>query len=321
VAVALATADARAQNKQAEALYEQGLAQMLEDDFAGGCPKLDKSYQLDPLLGALFTLAACYERWGKVHSAALRYEEFNRKASALPPDEAKKQEERIRTAIGKLAQLKPRIPTLQLDGSPPPGATVTLDGAPVDASSLGTPMPTDPGEHVVTVGVGGGTPSEQRVSLAEGATETLVLDIPSGSPEYAPAGAGAEPEADSPDEGSDGSAMTTAAFVVGGVGVAGIVVGAVTGGLVFSKKGDVDDGCDDNRVCTPEGKKAADDAKTLGLISTVTFAVGGAALAAGVLLFVLAPDDAPDEHAALRLHIGSLPGDPRSGTLGVRGAW
>ena len=49
---------------------------MLDGNFAKGCPALEKSYELDPLPGVLFTAAACFERWGKTHTAMKKYERF-----------------------------------------------------------------------------------------------------------------------------------------------------------------------------------------------------------------------------------------------------
>ena len=113
------------------------------------------------------------------------------------------------------------------------------------------------------------------------------------------------------------------AFVAGGVGLASIVVGAVTGGLVFAKKSTVSDNCIDT-VCNAQGKDAVDQASTLALVSDITFGVGLAGVAAGVVLYLLAPSQAPVEEsppAAVGLAVGAAPGDPRSATVGIQGAW
>ncbi len=44
-------------SSDAEALFESGLREMRAGNYALGCPRLAESYQLEPLAGALFTLA------------------------------------------------------------------------------------------------------------------------------------------------------------------------------------------------------------------------------------------------------------------------
>ncbi len=88
--------------------------------------------------------------------------------------------------------------------------------------------------------------------------------------------------------------MRTAGFVVGAVGVASIIAAAITGGLYLGEKGTVDDLCEETnggRSCTSqEGVDAASRGNTLALINTITLPVGAAAVGAGLVLILLAPD-------------------------------
>ncbi len=86
-------------------------------------------------------------------------------------------------------------------------------------------------------------------------------------------------------------------------GIAGLVVGTVTGIMSMSKKREVDRECAGS-ACTPEGKAAADSGRTLGNVSTVAFGVGVVGLGAGVVLWFAAP----------RAPVTSL-------AVGVEGAW
>ena len=87
-----------------------------------------------------------------------------------------------------------------------------------------------------------------------------------------------------------GSSQRTLAYVAGGIGLAGLVVGAVTGVLVLDRKATVDDECR-GHVCSKEGKEAADSGQTLATVSTIAFGVGLAGIATGVTLILTAPDD------------------------------
>ena len=128
----------------------------------------------------------------------------------------------------------------------------------------------------------------------------------------------AEPVA--PPSGGRGSTQRTAAFVIGGVGVAGLGLGAVMGGLMLAKKGAVASGCVDTRpgeaVCDSAGKAAAEAGKTFGLISTIGFVAGLAGVGTAVVLFVTAPAK-PAKASAL--HIGILHAGPDGAVAGLGG--
>lgn len=76
-----------------------------------------------------------------------------------------------------------------------------------------------------------------------------------------------------------------------GVGAVGLGVGAVTGALSMAKVSDVRSRCPDDR-CLSAYRPEADEARTLGHVSTAAFVVGGVAAAAGVVLLVLRPGGA-----------------------------
>ena len=311
VATLAVTPPATAQN--AETLYDEGLQAMLAKNYADGCPKLQQSYDMGPALGALFTLAACYERWGKIHSAAQRYESFLEQAAALSPADARKQEDRMKTAVSKVDELAKQVPTLELSfSSPPPDdITVTLNDESVVSADFGHAQPHDPGDFRILVTAADGESRSYETNLAAGENKIVSLAPPEAA------------VADTPEEedASDGSTMTTVAFVLGGVGLAALIAGGVTGGMVFAKKEDVEDNCT-GTVCSQEGKDAVDEAQTLGTVSNVMFAVGGAALAGGILLYLLAPGEtSEDEAGEVQLTVGSSQLDPMSAVVGVQGSW
>ena len=307
IALLLGSTPAFAGPNEAQTLFDAGVKEMQDRRFETACEKLERSYGLDPLPGVRFTMAVCFERWGKTHTAVKHYEQFIAEVSSLPPEQAGKHEERLKNANNSLQTLKPRVPavTINLDGDPT-GATVELDDQPLRPSDLGKPYPVDPGDHHVVVKSAGGT-REQELHLNEGEKISVALQVPTAS-------AAPEPTPDEPkaDEEDDGSTLRIAGFVVMGFGIAGTIAGAVTGGLVFAKKGTVEDNCVD-LVCNAEGKEAADDAKTLGMVSNIALPVGLAATAAGLLMVLLAPDG--DETSA------GLTVAPAPDGLGIRLRW
>jgi serine/threonine-protein kinase len=85
-----------------------------------------------------------------------------------------------------------------------------------------------------------------------------------------------------------GGTQRAAGLVTIGVGVAGVAVGTIAGLQSMSKKSDGDKNCVGD-ICNAQGVSDRDDALTAGNVSTIAFVVGGAAIAGGVLLYLLAP--------------------------------
>ena len=188
----------------------------------------------------------------------------------------------VAEAQTELDALAPRVPWLTVKVEGPADAAVTLDGAALKPALIGVKQAVDPGEHTLRATAEGFAPVEMSVTLAEGASEerTLVLKPPG---EEAPGDAGAaEAAADAP----SGGGTRTLGFIVGGLGVAGIAVGAVTGVMTLGKKGVVDDHCNADGGCDQEGLDAASSGRTLSTVSTIAFAAGLGLTALGVFLVV-----------------------------------
>jgi hypothetical protein len=314
--------------EKAQSLYDQGLAEMLEGRFETGCPLLERSYADDPLPGAGFTLAACYARWGKVNTAAVRYRAFLAMVEQLPPAERDEQKDRVKAAREKLAELEPQIPTITLSLGASAGADVIvqIDGRTLRPTELGSPVPVDPGEHEIAARRPDEPVARQTtVQLEPGAKREVDLSDLLAQAGEAPAAAAEAPDEEGPD---DGTTLRAAGIAVGAVGLAGIVVGAITGGMVFGKKSTVEDNCIDT-VCNQEGLDAADQASTLGMVSNVGFGVGVGALALGVVLYLVAPDGEGDSEgeaegegeARLLPSVGLGPTGRDGAMLGLTGRW
>jgi tetratricopeptide (TPR) repeat protein len=79
----------------AEALFDRGVEEMKAGRYEKGCPALAESYRIDPRPGALFTLAECENKRGKIATAVARYEEYLRLVATLAPAQIERQRERI----------------------------------------------------------------------------------------------------------------------------------------------------------------------------------------------------------------------------------
>jgi hypothetical protein len=267
---------AQAGDEDAGQLFERGLAEMLAGNYSAGCPLIARSYALDPLPGAQFTLAECFAGWGKVASAMEHYRAYLAKVAELDEEARAKQAERIPVAMEKVKELDPRVPRLrfELPASAPDDTTVELDGALVPDPASEREI--DPGEHRAVVKLPTGETARTSFILGEGERRAVPLPLPPREPDLG-------------DGDDDGSTLRMAGIVAGAVGIGAVVVGSILGGLALGEKGTIEDNCTDH-VCNAEGKSAADRGQSFALGSSVLVPVGAVAVGVGVTLFFLAPD-------------------------------
>jgi len=266
----------------AEALFRQGRSAASQRDFKTACDKFRESNRLDPAVGTVFNIADCEEKLGRLATSWTLFQEVVQRLAA--------DDNRRAIAEQRVHALEPRVPKLsiRLAHSDREGVIVRRDGVTLGAASLDTALPLDPGEHVVIVEAPGTKPAEFHAQLAEG--QSLTLDVAVG----AALPAGAEPQTGAPQSGAPPAKNHTAAYVVGGIGLAGLITGGIAGALVLSHKSTVDSQCV-GKECTQKGLDAAHSGKTLGVVSTVGFVVAGLGLGGATFLFLTAPTSA--EHA------------------------
>ncbi|KYF77813.1 hypothetical protein BE17_26015 [Sorangium cellulosum] len=302
------------------------------------CPVLAESQRLDPRPGTLFALAECHDKEGRIATAAALYGDYLHAVAQMTPAYKLRHNDRAKLAAARKRALAAEIPelTLVLPQSALAGVRITRDGVELTAASLGMALPVDPGEHVVTTQVGGGPVVEQRITLARSERHTLELRVTSGAPELSatpqpaagsqttsatqPSRTEALPTAQAPGLGDTGmSGRQLGALVAGGIGVAGLVLGGVTGAMALSKKSVIEEHCE-GTVCTVEGKAAADDARLPGTLSTVGFGVGVVGLAAGVVLWLTAPSPVAVKSGPRSVRAAVDVG-PTGVELKLKGAW
>ncbi|HZO12098.1 MAG TPA: hypothetical protein VFB62_02535 [Polyangiaceae bacterium] len=172
-----------------------------------------------------------------------------------------------REAERELSAVRAKIPSIVVSVSPP-DAAITIDDKPATA---GKAVRLDPGSHVVEA-VRRRKNVRKTVSLREGMQDFQVeLEFP------------ADKSAPKEEEGS--LAPGIALLVIGG---AGLVLGAITGGIALGLSNEIKTGCIDDHCLVSDAEKL-DTAKLLAVISTVGFAVGGAAAVTGTILVIVRP--------------------------------
>ncbi len=280
-----AFADARA-----DELFQEGRKAMKANDWPGALASLSQSYKLEPAPGTLLNVAECEMHVGKLAQAL---EHFKQVEIALPT-----QDKRRGVAVERALSLASRVPRLvvKLAATAPagtevyrgdtrlePGATVLVDPGPISLRV------TAPGRRERALSV---TAKENETTAV--LAEPEALDGPAApgpvpglgpSPSRSPA---SSPPADSGVQASatPGNGKRTAGFVIGGVGVASLGVGVVTGLMALGKASTVKEHCDPNLACDPQGVDAGSSGKTLSLVSTITVAAGLVGIGVGTFLVV-----------------------------------
>jgi hypothetical protein len=288
----------------AEALFEAGRQAMAREDYASACKNFEDSQKLDPAIGTIFNLANCEELRGRLASAWQRFTEV---AQQLPDTD-----ERRAIALERAEALKGRLPylTLRFGAGVPSDAQVTRDGIAIGAAGLGVPLPVDPGEHEIVVSAAGRRDKAFRVSLALSERKELV--VTAGEP--LPAAPNQAPG--TPERRDEAKGPPLVGYVLAGVGVVGVAIGAVTGVMALDREATMkDDDCDPNgRTCrTQAGVDAASSGEILSTTSTIAFAVGGVSLGVGAYFLFFTGDDAKSASRSMPM------GMPRA--VGIRGTF
>jgi hypothetical protein len=262
---------ALAQTAAAEALFEQGRTALAAGDLDTACARFRASDQMDPGAGARANLGTCEERRGRLASAWEAYRSALKKIPATDPRAAKLQE--------KIDALTPRLPHLEIVlGPDAPADTAASESGVVigSAATAGLALPFDPGPHHLIVSASGHAPHTVEVVLVEGESKRIVLTAEPAPGEGTP----------STGTATSGPARSGSAgpWVVGGIGLAALVGGAVTGGLTLHQKSLNDAGCSSlSHTCSAAGKDAASAGQTLGATTTALLVAGVAGVGAGAL--------------------------------------
>jgi serine/threonine-protein kinase len=298
--------------RRADALFKEGRTLIEGGKFAEACPKFEESQRLDPGLGTLLNLAACYEQVGRLASALTAFRSAEEQARAAGPSEKKREQaaaERARALESRVARL-----TITLaPGDRPDGFTVTRDGVPVRALDFGRRIAVDAGTIVIEAHAPDHLAFRSEVVIASDTTARTVDVPPLQAATIVRLGDGPMGVGGGGGGGSDvapiGGAEATAArsprkkigLVVGAVGLAALGGGVALG---LSAKGQYDDvpctqGSSPPTGCTPAEEERISDARSRGNLGTIVGGVGVAALLGGAVLYLTAPDERPVKVAPL----------------------
>lgn len=285
------------QGALAEQLFRDGQSLMEASKYEEACPKLAESQRLDPSTGTLLNLAVCHQHEGKLASA---WNEFNEVIALARKDN---RSDRVEYAQQRLAEVEPLLSKLTIEVTKDvavEGLEVLFDGTEVRRAAWGVALPVDPGPHEISASAPGKktwtvsvkvTGETQSIQVTVAALENGPPDEKSAQSEPIERGPAAPPRS--------GQVQRRVGLGVGIFGLVGVGLGSAFGVDAMKKsQAAKDEGCVDN-VCPDDAGETRNKAKTAGTISTVAFAVGAAALGAGLVLYFTAPSSATEGGATL----------------------
>jgi hypothetical protein len=263
----------------AEALFTEGRALLDAGHYAEACVKLAESQRLDPSAGTLLNLGECFEKNGQTASAWATFKDAERASvDRHRPDWEKTAQRRAATLEGRLSRVTVVVPApARVDG-----LVIEIGELRVEPALYDTPIPLDPGPHVVHARAPGRVPWGSEISIAsESDRRSITVPVLAIEVLAPPAGAKAAPDPDANGPGlarrSGGIPVVAWALGAGAVVLAGVGVTLWVSGQ--------NDRSDLSRTCAATGTCAHDDivaSRTKLIAGDVLVGAGIVALGAGL---------------------------------------
>jgi hypothetical protein len=296
----LTTSSALAQDAEirtaARDLATQGAQAFEAGDYAQASDFFRRAHELVPAPSIALLRARSLAKLGQLLEAIDIYEQTAR--FKLPDDAPEAYLQAVETARSEMEDVHRRLPRLKLTlvgVASNEHPQVSMDDKATPDALLGVERPINPGPHRIEARVGGQLRATREVSMAEGQNYQIELDLRPAQP--APKPVVAAPAAS---DSAGHSWQKTGGYVALSVGALGLGIGTYTGIVALNRKSDLDSVCTPS--CPPSSASDIDSFRSNRTISYVSFGVGIASAATGVVLLVLGKPSA--EHVAFR----ALPG-------------
>lgn len=311
LALLLAPSAAHAQSKEeldkARATFREGLALSAANNCAGALVKFKAVAAVKMTPQVAFNIAECEEKLGKLVSSLGNYRLAESAAAGDP-----KLKDLTSQASARASAIEERLPKLTITrGKGAESAQLELDGVELARGQVGSPIPVDPGPHVLTSRIGDRETSRQTVDIEEKeakSVEVVITEAPKLAENDKPDDKPALPEGPPPPPPSRGPSIP--GIVLTGVGVAGVAAGLV---LFFGPRqstlDELETKCGGDTTCPPSAKATADKGRLYTGLAEGAFGVGAASLITGVILLATSGSSKSTQKADTGVHfIGAAPG-------------
>jgi tetratricopeptide (TPR) repeat protein len=267
--------------KAAREMFQEAYKDEQEKRFAQALEKFQRVASVKESASVRYRIGAVLEQLGRLREARDAF----RALAASKPNLSTPEQEIADNAAERAHQLDKKIPkiVLRLQDNSPADARVSIDGAPVPASTSPRQVELDPGEHLVQASSPTSRPSESKVTLTEGGeVEVMVVLTPLKAAKLPPPPPPAETAGPHRDR--------TLAYIALGAGGVLLVTGLVLLGIREGDISDIKKACGVDGNC-PAGKRATlesarDEAELFGPLGVGLGLVGLAAAGTGVYLLV-----------------------------------
>ncbi len=284
-------------------------------DYETAVTLFRRAYALFPAPTVVLYEARSLEKMGRLIEAVEAYERTTQiEIDASAPAQFA---EAVAAARQEGHELRARIPTLtlQVEGvsSHDPNLEIQINGQAIGAAQIGHALNLNPGTYRVSGAVSPDRRDERQAALATGNKVTIVLDLSAPLPDVPTPHESEQEEA--PVSGFERE-VSPLFYVAGAVGVAGIGAGVITGLMADSKHGEAEELCPSQRcVSGSSGPDAVNAFRLLRAASTISYGVGAAGIAAGVVLWLTA-DTSPEDSESATIEPWVTPD-----TAGIRGTF
>lgn len=274
----------REDSAAAQVLFEQALDDIAKGKALQGCAKFRRSFELDPKGSTLSNLGVCYDNLHMTASAWGTYQELLVFAMQHKREDlAVRAEQRITALEGKLTRVRLVV------AAQPKGFELTRNESRVTDAQWASPLLVDPGEQVFEAHAPGYEPWRRTVKATEPGT-TMNVEVPAlvPLPQAPPPKVELAPREDR---------LRVPSIVLMVSGAAGLVAGAVFGGIAQDAYDTAASACDGKveggvlrcnaSANVPELNRERDAAVRYATVSTLAVLAGGALAITGVTLFVI----------------------------------
>ena len=286
-------------------MFAEGQRLFDAGESAGAAALFRKLYETTRSPNAHFMLARSLLALNRLPEAHEEMSVALREATDAAPTDPKRYETTRDAAAAQLALLDRKLGKIVVIlVSPDAAATITLGGSPLPLGKLGVPVAVVPGMVTVEKTTPSSPPVRIEVSIAAGETKTIPLSAEKPALRAASDGPAPGPARAPVHEGH----LRTAGFVVGGVGVGGLIVGVATGIGALNKLSRLENECGGGRCADLAYASVVDDGKRLQTITNIALTAGTAATVVGGLMIALGGRTvAGREPTVQKLAVGAAP--------------
>jgi len=287
MALLVAISSGAVAQSRADALIDRGVELRMAHKDREALEQFQKAHAMEPTPRAMAQIGLAEQALGLWAEAEKHLNEVLKSSSDAW---VAKNREALADALRTIGT---HLGSLEIDCSES-GAELFVNGNKVSALPLSAPIRLEAGSAVIEVRKQGFVAVRRPVEISAGAVarERVVLVASSASPEASSRSAVPASSAPAAPLQKPRSTTPTAAYVLGGVGVAGLVVAGTFGVLALSKKGELSSDCVDANLCGSSADSEANKtAHRNALIADVGAAVGVVGLGLGIWMALSGPKE------------------------------